>query len=392
MRLVSVKYSELRGTPQEWTLDGLRLGSRNLIVGKNASGKTRVLNIINGLAGHLAGLRPLTLFGDYDVTFDNDGRTLKYELRIEQQRVVKEKFSVGGSVVLDRGSNGEGSIRADEIDGGKDIRFETPPTQLAAVVRRDAIQHRFLEPLHAWASSLRLYCFGTFLGKDRFAMFTEGGLPWDERDPNNVVALYRRAQEEYKEDFKREVIAAMHKLEYDVDDVGIQPPTSIRFVGLPILAGLSGFGGPLCGLYVKERDLSGITDQNSMSQGMFRALSILIQVIYSQMANKATCILIDDIGEGLDFERSWRLIDLLRHKVDDTKIQLVLSTNDRFVMNHVPLEEWSVLQRRGGHVQVRNYDNSREVFEEFQFTGLSNFSFLEMDFVSGAPVEAHSHE
>ncbi len=391
MRLESVKYSELEGTPQEWTLEGLRLGARNLIVGKNASGKTRVLNIISSLALNLAGLRPLSFFGDYDVTFDADGKSLKYELKLEQQQVVKEKFSVDGSVMLDRGPQGEGRIRADEI--GTEIRFQTPPSQLAAVARRDAIQHKFLEPLHAWASSLRIYYFGTFLGKDRMAIFLERGMAWDERDPNNVVALYQRAEKEFKEDFKRAVIADMRDLEYDVADLGVRPPTSLHVVGLPGPLGGLVLPGPLFGLFVKERDLPGITDQNSMSQGMFRALSILIQVNYSQMAKKATCILIDDIGEGLDFERSWRLIDLLRRKAEDTSIQLVLSTNDRFVMNHVPLEEWSVLQRQGGHVQVRNCENSRDVFEEFKFTGLSNFSFLEMDFVSGSPMEeASAHE
>jgi hypothetical protein len=39
---------------------------------------------------------------------------------------------------------------------------------------------------------------------------------------------------------------------------------------------------------------------------------------------------------------------------------------------------------------VRNYENSRDVFEEFKFTGLSNFSFLEMDFISGSQSEEAS--
>jgi hypothetical protein len=56
-------------------------------------------------------------------------------------------------------------------------------------------------------------------------------------------------------------------------------------------------------------------------------------------------------------------------------------------MNRIPLEEWSVLQRCGSTVRVLNYENSRDLFEEFKFTGLSNFSFLEMDFASGQPVE-----
>ncbi len=106
----------------------------------------------------------------------------------------------------------------------------------------------------------------------------------------------------------------------------------------------------------------------------------------AQLTKKPTCILIDDIGEGLDFDRSCRLIDLLREKAKASGVQLVLSTNDRFVMNRVPLEEWSVLQRQASTVRVLNYDNSRELFEEFKFTGLSNFSFLEMDFASSPPA------
>ena len=59
-----------------------------------------------------------------------------------------------------------------------------------------------------------------------------------------------------------------------------------------------------------------------------------------------------------------------------------MATNDRFVMNQVPLEEWSVLLRSRTHVNVKNYNNSRDLFEEFKFTGLSNFSFLELDVVN----------
>jgi hypothetical protein len=233
---------------------------------------------------------------------------------------------------------------------------------------------------------VRIYYFGRSLGKDHWAVFTEegDGKP-DERDPNVVVALYRQAEKELKEDFKRAVISGMSELDYNVEEIGIRPPISIRVI--------SGPPGEMVGLYVKEKGLPGITDQHSMSQGMFRSLSLLIQVIYSQMAKKSTCILIDDIGEGLDFDRSCRLIDLLRRKAQESNVQLIMATNDRFVMNRVPLEEWSVMQRQGNHVRVRNYENSRQLFKEFKFTGLSNFSFLEMDLVSGQPKdEGCGHE
>ncbi len=58
-----------------------------------------------------------------------------------------------------------------------------------------------------------------------------------------------------------------------------------------------------------------------------------------------------------------------------------MSTNDRFVMNHVPLTEWSVLRRSGNRVVVHNHENSPEAFERFEFTGLSNFDFFATDFL-----------
>ena len=65
--------------------------------------------------------------------------------------------------------------------------------------------------------------------------------------------------------------------------------------------------------------------------GMFRALSIIVQVNYSVLADTPSCILIDDIGEGLDFERSCDLIDVLISKAKNSSVQLLMATNDRFV-------------------------------------------------------------
>ena len=387
MRLKSVKYTEWEGTDQEWMLEGFYLRNLNLLVGKNASGKSRILNIISALARHVAGIDLPRLSGNYDAEFIEGDQKIHYQLKYNEGQVVKEKFFVDSELLLDRGTGGEGQILAQDIDGEqKMIRFQTPPSELAAVARRDTIQHKFLEPLYSWGSSLRHYYFGTALGKDRLVVFTERqGRQVDDRDSTAVVALYRQAEKEFKDNFKQAVLQDMRQVAYEVEDLGIRALVSIRIQ--------SDLPGEPVGLYVTEKDLPGITDQHSMSQGMFRVLSILIHINYSQMAKKSTCLLIDDIGEGLDFDRSCRLIDLLRNKAKASNIQLVLSTNDRFVMNRVPLEEWSVLQRRGTRVKVLNYENSRELFEEFKFTGLSNFSFLEMGFANGTPAEeAVAHE
>jgi AAA15 family ATPase/GTPase len=117
-----------------------------------------------------------------------------------------------------------------------------------------------------------------------------------------------------------------------------------------------------------------------MSQGMFRALSLLIQLNYSLLKKMPSCILIDDIGEGLDYERSKALIDLIIEKVKGSSVQVIMTTNDQFVMDKVPLEYWSVIQRLENKSIFYNDRNAKQTFDDFVFTGLNNFDFYASEF------------
>ena len=86
--------------------------------------------------------------------------------------------------------------------------------------------------------------------------------------------------------------------------------------------------------------------------------------------------------EGLDFDRSCALIELVMRKVKESSVQLIMATNDRFVMNKVPLETWTLVRRKGGRSEVFNYQNSKKQFDEFKFTGLNNFDFFATNFLS----------
>ena len=280
--------------------------------------------------------------------------------------------------MLDRGEDRIGFIfNADEK---RKLRFRPPDNELAAVVRRDALQHPFVEPLHDWAMALRHYTFGASLGKDPVALILKDDREADERDNTQVVSIFRKAMDMLGRPFVEAVLKDMAEMQYDLEDIAVKPPANLKVLrdGVPT---------EVLVLCVKERGIGGSIEQGELSQGMFRALSILIQVNYSQMAKRANCILIDDIGEGLDFERSSSLIDILRRKAKDeaSSFQLVMTTNDRFVMNNVPLEEWSILQREGCTVQVRNYKNSQQHFDTFKMMGLNNFDFLRYDFISEDP-------
>lgn len=383
MELKKITFTENEGALQEWSLDSLLLGSRNLIVGRNTSGKSRTLSVIASLARNLANLQPPGMSAKYTCFLEHEDKKYIYELNYYNQQVISEKLVIDDIVRLERGEGGVGKIFAEGIDGGTNIKFQAPIVELAAVVRRDTVQHSFLEPLYEWASSLRYYQFGTTLGKDQIVILNPGSPKVDERNQQAVVGIFRDGITEFPNIFHDAILRDMADIEYHIEKIDISTPVSIRVAGLP--------GEPL-GLSVKEKDLPGITDQFSMSQGMFRVLSLIIHVNYIQFKKSASCILIDDIGEGLDFDRSCRLIELLRSKAGEFELQIIMTTNDRFVMNKVPLEEWSVLQRTGNSVKVVNYSNSRKIFDDFKYTGLSNFSFFELDIPNDVIRQEDSNE
>jgi energy-coupling factor transporter ATP-binding protein EcfA2 len=371
MQLQSIKYVQYEEQPNEWDLDRLDLLPINLIVGRNASGKTKTLNVINSLARLLSGeVKPNQYVScHFDVTFKDGDRYYYYNLVIQKNVVVKEVFSRDQEKLLDRGEDGRGTIRAEKE--GKDIEFQPPNSELA-FSRTDLIQHPYFDPVYQWAKSTYHYGFGTFLGRNVFSISREDNTAIEANPKNDgmVVNIYKEGEQKFGGKFKEAIIADLHEVDYHISDIGIDQPSQIVF---------SPPGKPL-GIWVSEKDLKSKTEQFEISQGMFRVLSLIIQLNYLKMSHKPSCILIDDIGEGLDYERSCALIKLIIKKAQDSQFQLIMATNDRFVMNNVPLEMWTVLNREGNHCRVVNIKNSKEKFEEFRFTGLSNFDFFASDF------------
>lgn len=49
MKLESITYAQYEGEPEEWAITDFLFSDINLIVGKNATGKTRTFNIIKAV-------------------------------------------------------------------------------------------------------------------------------------------------------------------------------------------------------------------------------------------------------------------------------------------------------------------------------------------------------
>lgn len=390
MRLESLEFREYPGQESEWALENLSLGTSNLLVGKNATGKTRTLNVIDSLSRLLTGREKNVFFcGEYHAVFRDGANQWNYDLVFADFNVTVESLHYNGESVLSRGEDRHGKILAEDVEGKPvRIKFNVPAGQIAAFAKRDDAQHSFLTPLHHWAESVRHFKFGSKFDPASLAFTAKEAVSAsvNEKDTSQLVPIFDKAQKKFGNAYTEAVIADMREIGYDLDHIEIRKPRHVRANGLHL-------GEPI-GVSVKEKDLRGFIDQPEMSSGMFRAFSLLAQLNYYFLADKGGCFLIDDIGEGLDFERASSLVKLCRRKTHESAsaVQLIMTTNDRFVMNAVPLEEWTVLQRVGHSVRVRNYANSKEIFDEFKFTGLSNFDFFATEFLESEEGEPEGVE
>ena len=391
MKLDQFEYISNRGEPNEWRIDGCQLGNINLIVGKNASGKSKIVRVIYLLSellcdGGKLGNRPTRKY-EWHLLFDKDSeRQTEYFITIENGYITQEKLKIGEKIFLQRDKTGEGRIYAKELD--KDIRFQTPTTELAVVKRRDTIQHPFLEDIYKWSSSLRFYEFGTQLGKDTLAKLPPTTellkAKTDTKDSDYVVEIFVLGKREHSE-FTQRIIDDMNRIGYQIAKIETKVPSFFKSnISPPENLDEDSDNLPKF-LYVQEDGLKSVTEQSEISQGMFRALSLFIQINYAILSDQPSCIIIDDIGEGLDFQRSSAIIKLLIEKAKTGLVQLIMTTNDENIMNGVPLEYWSVIERQPGVAKLHNYANSPEQFEQFKHIGLNNFDFFASEFYLQEP-------
>jgi hypothetical protein len=217
MKLKSIQYQEYDGQNNEWRLEGCVLNEINLMVGKNATGKTRTLNIILALTHLLSGeLKPEPQSGSIQVTFEDNGQEIKYLLRYENQKVTQEQLIQNGKTLLQRGTDSKGKIFASELN--THIKFQPPSNELAVVTRRDAIQHPFLEKLYHWAKSARHFRFGTPMGQDHLALSEMPENEHNLKDFKQAVAIFKEGKTQYGKAYLQLIRQDMKEIGYELEE------------------------------------------------------------------------------------------------------------------------------------------------------------------------------
>ena len=134
-------------------------------------------------------------------------------------------------------------------------------------------------------------------------------------------------------------------------------------------------------LHIHEDGISTPLTHLDLSNGMFRAFCVLLYMIYSSTLSNARCLIIDDMGEGLDYRRSIKLGQIMFSYCQENNIQLIITSNDSFLMDSTALEHWNILQRTGSYVHGMNNTTHSDLFAKFARTGLSNFDLFSSNFI-----------
>lgn len=345
MILTHFAYSELG-----WSIERpLPLQPVNLLVGKNSAGKSKTIHSLGKTVSFLLQQFDLRLYEDFAVSlsFEDEGASFLYSFSCKKGVIEKERLTVGDQVYLDR--DGESALLHEET-------INPPSNKLVLHVRRDTVQYPYIEKIMSWAERACGFSFNEIdMAGDNSTSFRIMGSQqklYDMVKSLSVGELHH-------------VIEMANKLKY--------PITRIRALDLT---------GDFKKVIFSEEGVEDPLLDKSLSKGMFRTLYILIYIEYISRQELPSMLMIDDLCEGLDYDRSISLGQLLFEFCKSHNIQLVASSNDTFLMDVVDLEYWNVIQRNGSKISSINIQDNPTLFSNFRFTGLSNFDFISTDYIN----------
>ncbi len=343
-----------------WKSENILFKQLNLIVGKNAVGKSRLVMLIRHFAQMLTfeGREPLP--GKWQLVFKKDDGYIKYDLYSDKSHC-EEKIYENDKLVLDRKDN---SARIFSYIK-KDFQEIKPPSNVLVLhARRDIEEYPFLEDLIHWALQLWGFKFSSTDPSQRLPYKRDGLTDFD-----STPFLLRDVQERNESKFDEYIEQALNEfntLGYQIKKIVFKKSDYDEINDI---------------IEIQENDFTHTYPHYMLSQGMFRSLSLVLYVNYLLLQSKVSTILIDDLGEGLDYERATKLGKWLISKLEGTNIQLIATSNDSFLMDVIDIKYWNVLYREKNVIRSYNYQNSKEKFDSFRFTGLSNFDFFSSDYL-----------
>lgn len=337
--------SKLTYRDADWEIGPIHFSQQNLIVGPNASGKSTLLRYIRDFVRIVLGHSKVDAVPDcrYELEFSNDIGIVTYLLHIQGGKIVKELLETSGTVRLSRDER-ESRVGDETVN--------VPDTTLVLNARRDIVKYPDIEMVLTWVEKMSSFIFSNILSSNNsVSPFTTSQL--------DICLMWEKLKDVQKDavkDWMRELHYSIRAIDIATNKLGEKS------------------------LFVIEDNVESPVIMGSMSNGMFRVLYLLVYLHYIASYSSGV-VLIDDIGEGLDYFRSSLLGKKIFAFAQEHGVQMIVTSNDSFLVDTVDLSAWILLKRAGRVVTAISAKTNPEDFNRFRKLGLSNFDLMKTDFL-----------
>lgn len=349
MQLVQFGYMN-----SSWNLNPIKFQPVNLLVGKNAVGKSKVIKSLSNAVHYILQTADKNNDSSFVATFnfESSRENFYYQFtymngKVSAETLLKESEEGGLEVLLKRDSEGV-FLHGESIN--------PPEDKLVLHVRRDTVQYPYFEKIVSWAEHVCGHRFNEMEYAGDYGTYSS-----ISKFDSNLYEIVKSLPED-----------AMARIIQQANDLGYPLESIVPYE----------YGDKFKVVFFKEQNIKDSLMYFQMSKGMFRTLYLLIYMEYLAYIKKPSMLLVDDLCEGLDYDRSTRLGRILFDFCLQHDIQLIASSNDSFLMDVVDLKYWNILRRTGSVVEGINHSTHPDLFDDFGFTGLSNFDLFSSDYIA----------
>ena len=361
LKLLSVDYKERLldkrfNIKDNWSLTGLKLSPFTIITGLNSAGKTRTCNLIkdfflNKLLGYPKDLR----IGDHNVllkTSEDYSYRINIDISLDKNdnKVIKKdelhKIADGMSTLL------YNRDKIYDMNLNKIVSYRPPKDSLTFHARRDEISYPYIEEIMREANNFY------FLDFEELKIITVGKII-EKKLPKEILPSLTPAFFDLlvTKEIKNKILEEINLLGFAIKDISIEP----------IIIGNQ--KAPM--LFFKERGVKVPYDMIQASQGMNK---IIFLIVILNLMEDGSCILIDNLGDGLDYKRSMDIVPIIEEKSNNK--QIIMCTNNEILLNQTDIRNWNILHREGTKVRAFNYENNKDQLNKFADSGLSNYEYF----------------
>lgn len=324
-----------------WNVENIQFNPMlTLLVGASGVGKTRILNLINGLCQIAQGKSFNGIA--WKVEFEQDGHDYVWEGEFEARQntdkfipdlkenkliLVEEFISDNGKTIVSR-TNGSFAYKDTEMVKLDDTKSAVELLKGENSIR--PIHYGFSQCLNLNAADNSIHISPIVGISQRQSLNSIIIKAMDNLSPLERLFLLRENKlKEYDV-----ICQKFQEIFHTVEKIDFTLAKTFNETFIPVLI-------------IKEKNVATWIRQNEISSGMMRTL---LQIITLVLANDGDVLMIDEFENGLGVNCINELADLIMEPEAD--IQVVMTSHHPYIINAIPVKDWKILTRNGSDVHV----------------------------------------